>query len=75
MEMRCRVCEGSGFVKQMVKGYCLNNPYKLSSHTCYLCENIKAKLKGAWKLCDNCHGDGTICQKKQTQEILLYASS
>ena len=75
MEKRCVICEGTGFVKQMVKGYCVNNPYKLSSHTCYLCENIKSQLKSSWKLCDNCYGDGIIHQVKTTQEAPLYASS
>ncbi len=54
----CKSCNGTGFVKRQKVEYCINNPYKLSSHYCYKCENIREKLKGLYTLCEKCDGDG-----------------
>jgi len=54
----CKSCKGTGFVKKTKKMYCPNNIYKLSSHLCVKCENIKGKLNSNVRLCEKCYGDG-----------------
>tara|TARA_B100000900_G_scaffold308489_1_gene267187 strand:+ start:759 stop:965 length:207 start_codon:yes stop_codon:yes gene_type:complete len=58
--LSCKTCRGTGFVKRTKKEYCSNNPYHISSHYCYKCENIQEKLKGKYVLCEKCNGDGYL---------------
>ncbi len=65
----CKSCNGTGFIKRKKKEYCSNNPDKLSSHLCHKCENRQEKLKGLYKLCSKCYGDGYFIQSPKTPQF------
>jgi len=55
----CLTCKGTGWAKRHSDDKC---PNCLTNKTsiCYLCENIQFKLKGSWKICEQCTGSGEI---------------
>ena len=65
----CKTCKGTGFVKRITKEYCINNSDKLSSHLCHKCENSQEKLKGLYKFCAKCYGDGYFVQSPKTTQF------
>ena len=65
----CKICMGTGFVERIKKEYCIKNIDKLSSHLCHKCENRQEKLKGVYKLCSKCYGDGYFIQLPKTTNL------
>ena len=65
----CKSCNGTGFIKRKKKDYCINNPDKLPSHLCHKCENRQEKLKGLYKFCTKCYGDGYFVQSPKTTQF------
>ena len=63
--LSCPECLGTGYIKNKIK-FCENNKEKVSSHSCYKCENRKMEILGKFCLCNKCHGDGYIMTFKKT---------
>ena len=65
----CKTCRGTGFIKRLNKQYCINNIDKISTHLCHKCENRREKLKGVYKLCNKCYGDGYFIQSPKPSQF------
>jgi hypothetical protein len=65
MKIRCKHCEGCGFVLRKEEFVCPSGKHPSSVHSCMFCENID---KGLYKECDECYGSGSVIQKKNNEK-------
>ena len=61
-KIQCKYCKGHGLIEKISENdtsYCFNCKNTLS-RICYLCQNSQEMIKGLWKCCPHCYGEGSI---------------